>query len=416
MKIFLVSEEYPPLTNWGGIATYSHTLAKALAERGEEVTVFSRSISDEEVIETDSAMRVIRLRCPPLEERLLASLPSFVRNQIKAPLDEFTRDRIAFILSLREKILDLCDREGKPDIIEVPDWGAAGIALIGGRAMPLKYLAHLHTPTAIVDEANNIPNSKRFKLISALEVIAIKRAQMVVSPSQFMAGTVIKRFNLDFKRVNVIPHPLDGKFWAEASDACPKSIPEKPYLLYAGRLEYRKGVALLIEAYANLLKKKFDVALMIVGSDTPTAPGGTSYEAMLFKLAKALGIAEKIIWLPNLSRQRLKGFLQNARAFVLPSLYENAPYILLEAQAAGASVVAFDTGGVGEYITHDEDGLLVPTANAAALALTLERLLADERLRNRLSQRARARALAALNPAYIARLTSELYQQVVFSG
>ena len=414
MKIFLVSEEYPPATNWGGIATYTHSLAVALESRGEDVTVFTRSETDGEVIVNDCGVRVVKLRCPPVEESISAGIAVPWLSRFKLPVDGFTRDRLSFIAALRKKALTLCDEEGRPDMIEVPDWGATGLAFVGGKAMPIKYLVHLHTPTLLVDESNNIAPSKRLKPVSAMEILAIRRAQMVVSPSRYLATEVTGRFGLDFKRVNVIPHPLDGDFWNETARDFTAEIPKKPYLFYAGRLEHRKGVLLLLEAFASLKRTHPGLSLVMAGSDTPTGPGETSYETELVKRAAALGITDSILRLPSQERLNLRALLQNADIFVVPSLYENAPYVVLEAQAAGRPIVAFDVGGIGEYITHDEDGLLVPRENAAALHLTLKRLLADDEMKERLGRRAAARALGTLEPKYIARLTTELYEQVIY--
>ena len=415
MRIFIASEEFPPLTGWGGIATYSHTLARALAKRGEEVTVFTRAESDREEIEFQEGFRLIRLPCHRLENDALKFLPHFIASRIVAPLDEFTQERLAFIAAFRKKTLELCRTEGAPEIVETPDWGASGLALVGGDAKPIKYLVHLHSPALFVDEANQLYLKSKLKAISLFEALAIKRAQMVVSPTRYLAERAIKTYRLDFKKVNVIPHPFDAAFFEEPVEIPQIEASKRPYIFCAGRYERRKGQTILIEAFAKIAAEFPELNLLFAGSDTPTGPGETSYETAMYKAIAANRLNGRVVMLPNQDRAGIRALLRGALIFALPSIYENAPYAILEAQACGAPIAAFDVGGVGEYITHNEDGLLVPGKNVISLAYALKRLITDAELRTRLSARSRSRARETLEPARIAKMTVELYQQVVYS-
>ena len=86
----------------------------------------------------------------------------------------------------------------------------------------------------------------------------------------------------------------------------------------------------------------------------------------------------------SLARRVLRAFA-GARAAVLPSLWENLPHAAVEALAVGAPVVATAVGGVPEVIHDDENGLLVPPGDVAALAAALRRMLADDELHDRLA-------------------------------
>jgi glycosyltransferase involved in cell wall biosynthesis len=104
-----------------------------------------------------------------------------------------------------------------------------------------------------------------------------------------------------------------------------------------------------------------------------------------------------------------------ADVFVLPSLSEGSPNVLLEALAAGVPVVATEVGGVRELIEHETNGLLTPPADPKAMADAIERVLTDEVSAAARSREGRKRVLEDFAPeTYSARLL-ELYEQVLDS-
>jgi glycosyltransferase involved in cell wall biosynthesis len=78
--------------------------------------------------------------------------------------------------------------------------------------------------------------------------------------------------------------------------------------------------------------------------------------------------------------------MYGADIFVLSSIDEGLPNVVLEAMAVGTAVVASDAGGTKEIITDGENGYVVPIKSAVALAAKIELLLADEALRNRIAK------------------------------
>jgi glycosyltransferase involved in cell wall biosynthesis len=172
-------------------------------------------------------------------------------------------------------------------------------------------------------------------------------------PSQFLADTLV-RFGVPADRVVHRPNFLD-------SGPLQPRAPAPNQWLYAGRLSAEKGVDVAIEA-ARLLP---DTRLSICG----TGPE----ERKLRASAAAMPWVEFHGHLPH---EDLKRHIERASVVVVPSRwYENFPYAVLEAQAAGAAVVASRIGGIPEQIDHGVDGLLVAPGNAAALAKAVGALL-----------------------------------------
>jgi glycosyltransferase involved in cell wall biosynthesis len=176
--------------------------------------------------------------------------------------------------------------------------------------------------------------------------------------------------------------------------AIPNAVPNVPagpgdpgahVMMAAGRLAHQKGFDLLLGAFATVASKHPDWTLDIFGE----GPMRQRLEQMVI----ALGLNGRAH--VNPSTNRLAELMQDASVLVLSSRFEGFPLILLEAMAAGLSVVSFNCPtGPGEIITHEADGLLVPAQDVPALAAALDRIMSDESLRRRLA----AAAPAAMRP------------------
>jgi glycosyltransferase involved in cell wall biosynthesis len=154
-------------------------------------------------------------------------------------------------------------------------------------------------------------------------------------------------------------------------------------LVFLGQLVERKGLHVLIEAFA-LLRQPAE--LLLVGGDW-SAPG---YPASLKAMARTAGVDARIIFENH--RDDVGALLSTADVFVLPSFSEGRPRSIIEAMSLGAAIVATDAGGIPTLVEDDCTGLLVPPGNAEALAAALDRVIASPALRRRLGKAARARA------------------------
>lgn len=99
--------------------------------------------------------------------------------------------------------------------------------------------------------------------------------------------------------------------------------------------------------------------------------------------------------------------------FVLPSLNEGLPLVILEAMASGKPVVATAVGGTPEVVTHQQTGLLVPPADPASLAQAIQELLANPGLGERLVSAAIARVREEFTADMVARKTAEIYEEAL---
>ena len=167
---------------------------------------------------------------------------------------------------------------------------------------------------------------------------------------------------------------------------------EPPAIFFCGRHEQRKGLAVLIDAFDRL---DVDAEVWIASSGPDTAA-----------LTKRTANDDRIRWLGRISDEEKFARLRAASVFCAPSLGgESFGVVLIEAMAAGTTVVASSLDGYQNVATHEEDSLLSPAGDVDALAAQLRRALTDEPLAQRLRSagdtRAERFAMSSLADRYI---------------
>jgi glycosyltransferase involved in cell wall biosynthesis len=175
-----------------------------------------------------------------------------------------------------------------------------------------------------------------------------------------------------------------------------------------GHLVPLKGFDLLIEGFARCASPHSDWRLIIWGE-------GPERERLL-ALAQARGIAQRLE-LPG--RSATPGaWLETAGIFVLASRHEGFPNVLVEAMAAGLSVIATDcpAGGPRAMISDGVDGMLVPNEDVAALARSLDRLMADEGARAAMGEAAARSAERFSLPRIMGQWTTLVEQAASANG
>jgi glycosyltransferase involved in cell wall biosynthesis len=150
------------------------------------------------------------------------------------------------------------------------------------------------------------------------------------------------------------------------------------------RLNRLKGIEHFLEAAAIVGNRFPDARFLVVGD---TNPHDRPYFSVLTGLAERLGISSRVIFTGV--RTDVPDLLAATAVSVLPSLNEALSNVLLESMAAGAPVVATRVGGTEEAVEDGVNGLLVPPSDPGALALGIDRLLADPALAARLSHAGR---------------------------
>ncbi len=209
-------------------------------------------------------------------------------------------------------------------------------------------------------------------------------------------------------RARVIPNPVEPATVAKlAATASRPEGSERPYLLFAGRLEYMKDVQCLIEAYQRLLTEEPDLRADLV------ILGAGALGAGLRELAAGGAGAERIRFLGARSHAETLGAIRDAEALVLPSrCSEGCPNVVLEAMSLDTPVVVSDLASLTEIVEDGFSGRIFPVGDRAALSRCLAAIGADEGERKRLARGARERVLRDHGVEQVVARYLELYSEV----
>lgn len=149
-------------------------------------------------------------------------------------------------------------------------------------------------------------------------------------------------------------------------------------LFTASRLAYKNAIDICIQ---SLTHSAPSVRLVIAGEGP--------LRASLQELVDRLHLSSRVRFIGTVSHEELPLFLQSADVFVRPSRSEGFGNSFVEAMAAGVPVIATNAGGIPDFLTDEETGLVVPIDDEKALAQAVERLSADGELRTRIVAQAR---------------------------
>jgi glycosyltransferase involved in cell wall biosynthesis len=340
----------------GGIGTYVGEAGRALRAAGHEVWLFTA--------EPDAA-----------GTRALEALGAFDRIVFvdREPVPGGDPARFRFGLATRPyRFAQLCHEAlvgcGVAfDWIEFPDYEAWGYVSVQEQNLLGTYgdavlAVHLHSPTRECLEynlqAHNLTADKRE--LCALEDDAIRRAPLRLCPSVRLREMVAERLGLGPAEhaAEILRYPM----------VLPPEWPAPPRpraalvdlrVAYFGRIEPRKGVHTLVEAFRELP----EVRLELIGADRPSSPWGTSLTQWLSR-----DLPANVTFRGALPRERLLEELRDIDVCIFPSLWENWPNVCLEAMAHARVVIGGRNGGMGEMIEHGVSGFVVDGSDPRDIA------------------------------------------------
>ncbi len=195
----------------------------------------------------------------------------------------------------------------------------------------------------------------------------------LVAPLGLTAPTLVEPLIIDLSDFQP-PTPLGQlrvRFQAQLCD--------RPFALFMSRIHHKKGLDLLIPAFARMSAK--DAMLVIAGPDVD------GYRAAVEQMARESGIADRVLFPGMLYGRDRAAALVDAEVFVLPSYQENFGVVVIEALAAGTPVIISDQVNIQDTIAAAQVGEVVPTS-VQPLSDALSRWLNDRSLRESASHRA----------------------------
>jgi starch synthase len=271
-----------------------------------------------------------------------------------------------------------------------------------------------------------------YALSSFAERTAYQGAAAVIAVSDGMRRDILRCYpELDPDKVHVVHNGIDSDQWHPDDGTNHMAAlgvePERPSVVFVGRITRQKGLPYLLRAAASLPE---DVQLVLCAGapDTPEI------------MAEVTGLVEQlqatrsgVVWIDRVvPRDQLRQLLTHATVFVCPSVYEPLGIVNLEAMACGAPVVGTATGGIPEVVVDGETGWLVPIEQlqdgtgtpvdpdrfVADLAATLVDAVSDPARARRLGENGRRRAVEHFSWDAVADRTVDVYRAALgaFAG
>ncbi|MEX0330882.1 MAG: glycogen synthase [Puniceicoccaceae bacterium] len=399
MKALLLTNEYPPYT-YGGAGVHVEYLSRELSRlHPVEVRAFGdQSVTDPDLSVFGTEIDNTGYTCPK---------------------------GLASVFGAAQRSLNFNTRNIDADLVHCHTW----YTHLGGIFAKLNYGIPL---VITVHSLEPLRPWKREQLGGGydfscwVEKTAIEMADAVIAVSEGTRNDVLKLFNVDPEKVHIIYNGIDPVEYQKV-DAAPALEkygidPQKPFVLFVGRITRQKGIIYLVNAIRHM-DPGFQIVLCAGAPDTPEIAA-----EMKQAVAEASKDREGIFWIDEMvDKKTVIQLYSGASVFCCPSIYEPFGIINLEAMACETPVVASSVGGIPEVVVHDRTGYLVPVAQlhespftplepehfSKDLARQINRLMSRPDNMVAFGKAGRERAVDTFSWANIARQTADLYASLV---
>ncbi|NJN15799.1 MAG: glycosyltransferase family 4 protein [Oscillochloris sp.] len=415
MRILIPTDVLPPHGK-GGAAWSTHTLARALQERGHQVTAIVPQRGRSGITHADA------LGIPTIYVGYRAPNIPFVQNYVR---HEWFRPRLAAAIIAAAQ-------QGPPvDLIHAQHVQTIPAAVLAGRSLHVPVVATVrdHWPwdyfaTGLHAERLPYPHNSAASLLTDLvarrgplwgllaapaipymlahvrqRAKLLSQADAVIACSTYIAARL--RSIVADERLHVIPHMVDFAAVERAATANQPDPSPLPLLLFAGKLEPNKGAGLLPAIFTALRTQgPLPPLRLIIAGD------GALRSYLAHELAALEVPTEFLDWAGH---DRVLALMARCDLLLFPSAWgEPLSRVLLEASALGAPILAMPTGGTGDIVQDGKTGALAATPQT--FAARIRELLADPQQRRQLGENARSAARARYAVEIVAPHYETLYR------
>lgn len=260
---------------------------------------------------------------------------------------------------------------------------------------------------------------------SWVEKTAIEMADALIAVSEETKVDILKYFNVDEKKIQVIYNGINLKQYITTSESDTLDAYQidktKPYVLFVGRITRQKGIIHLVNAI-KYIDENTQIVLCAGAPDTKEI--GLEMEQAVNEIKKT---RKNVIWIDKmLEKEQVIQLYSHADVFCCPSIYEPFGIINIEAMACNTAVVASAVGGIKEVVVHGETGFLIPVEQqteapfepvnpdkfARDLADGINTLINNPTLRETMAKNGRKRVEDYFDWISIAKQTQELYKSL----
>lgn len=354
----------PGIGDAGGMNVYVDELGRAMAARGVRTVVFTRRTDPHqpEVVEPAPGYRVVHLAAGPAQPMGIAEMTPLV--------GWFATQVVAWTKRNGERF----------DVVHSHYWLSGWLGVLVKEALGIPLANSFHTLGRIKDAAafGEAP-SPPIRLRTEDEVIAAADCVVAATPYEF--DDLLEHYGASPDRLFVSPPGVDHEvfFPGDRADSRRRlGLDGSPIILFVGRIQQHKGIDVAIRALdripGELAAGEGPARLLLLGG--PSGPDGEREFIELQRLTRALGLADRIRFLPPRPHRAIADLYRAADVLIMPSRSESFGLAAVEAQACALPVVAARVGGLAHAVADSESGLLVdgrdPRSFAAALTAVLD--------------------------------------------
>ncbi len=392
MNIGVVSREYPWRQPFGGVGTYSATLARALAGDGHRVTVVTQSPSAEAVDEELDGVRVVGL---PLRPPVLLPRFSVVEGARWSRL-----------------VARIFKRLGPAsfDIVEAPEMAGEALGLLGWRRRP-PVVIKIHSGCTHNLKLRGAYRWYHYPMYWR-ERQSLRRTPHVTAVSEVARRRNARTFELDLSHVQVLHNPIDTERFKPGAGRSG----DAPTVLFVGHLNRIKGFDRVPAIIGQILDQWPAVSFEIAGSDQPLGQGSDELATEFCRRRLRPEHQHRVRFRGVVPYERMPDLYQRCDIVLAPSRAEAFPGVCLEAGASGLPVVGTAGTGMDAIVADGETGSLVDSPEPAAYARKLSRLIADSARAQEMGRAARRRIVDRWGMRVVARQTRSFYRTVIEHG
>ena len=415
MRICLLTYRGNPYS--GGQGIYVYYLSREFRRMGHEVEV----IASAPLPEVSKGVILHQLRSSSIYHpgsSFRKNLPD-VRNLVD--LYELCASRLgifaepwAFSFRAYARLKEL-SKQRRFDIVH--DNQGLGYGLLLMKRLRIPVVATIHHPLPIdrqadLEQANEFGQRlriRRFYSFIRMQAFVARRLDRIITVSQSSAKDARRFFQVPADKIRVVYNGIDTEIYDGNKEA---GQGRDGLIMVANTDDRKKGVLYLLQAL-QLLKN--DGAKLTIVDDAARHSSYVEDVGPLpsygSKLVRELNLDGMVRFTGRLTREELAQHYAAARIAVVPSLYEGFGLPAAEAMACGTPVIATTGGALPEVV--GDAGMLVPPANASALAAAIRQLLDDQQAQQRMSEAGKKRVREQFNWEQAARKTLEVYREVL---
>lgn len=414
MNVVIISPEFPPKSNWGGVATFNNNLAQLLTTLNYKVHVITYDgLGSEEITLYSDRITIHYVRFKTdykIINALYFKFFTVIRYLFRKflPTLLFSLDWNFFSLFLFKKL----QKRYSYKLIFSPTYNAPSlfISLIFPK---IPIVISLQGPQEDLNRFEVMNVDRKIRAWLENKYMIHFSAKIVVC-SKYLYDITIARFPKIKKKTKYVHNFINTDSYKN------EQVLNKKNIVFFGRLEYRKGVDILVKAFTLLAKKNKDLKLWLIGES-----GGyfkdegslISFSDWFNKLKIPKNITDRIFIINQIDQRNalIQLLIMLKGVAVFPSRYEPFGFVHTEAMSTGYLVIVSHSGAGPEIINDGVDGFL-SYPNLKSLLINLNRVLALNEVESfAMSQRAVSKANATFDVSSVKPKFSEIIKEIITS-